>query len=559
VVLACVLAAFGVGIGVGLLSSHGSSHGNSSANGGHGSTSQTSAPKPIAPVIKAPVETDAYKNIVPAPVEATAATSEPFVLDASTTVAYPSGSSAAKDVADYVAALFRPATGFALQTTVGAVGKAGSSSSGIRLALTAPDARLGTEGYQLQVTNRQITISAPTSAGLFYGVQTLRQLLPTAIDGTVKRPYNAWPVPAGQVLDAARFGYRGAGLDVTRHFFTVAQVERYIDEISRYKIDYLHLHLSDDQGWRIAIDGWPKLTTVGAATQVGGGTGGFYTQDEYRRLVAYAQSRYVTLIPEIDVPGHVTAALASYPQLGCSGKPTQVFTGIDVGFSSLCATKPNTTTFLHDVFTQLAALTPGPYVAIGGDEAKATSTADYARVVTEAAADVRAAGKVPWGWQEITATPVGTPSVAGYWDIGPVQASVQRAAAAGTRLVLMPANHAYLDQKYSGATTLGLDWAGFVDVQDAYDWDPATYVPGVASTSVLGVEGDLWTETITSPADIDYMVFPRLPAIAELGWSAPATHDWAAFRLRLAAQAPRWKAAGIGFYASPEVPWPQGQ
>ncbi|HEU5334052.1 MAG TPA: beta-N-acetylhexosaminidase [Actinocrinis sp.] len=535
--LACVVAAFGVGIGIGVLSSHGS--------GGAGSGA-------VVPVVKAPAEADAYKNIVPAPVEATAATGAPFVLDASTTVAYTPGSSGAKDVADYVATLFRPATGFALHTTVS------PGSSGIRLALTAPDTRLGAEGYELQVTDRQVTISAPTSAGLFYGVQTLRQLLPTAIDGTVKQPYTAWPVPEGHVLDAARFGYRGAGLDVTRHFFTVAQVERYIDEISRYKVDYLHLHLSDDQGWRIAIDGWPKLTTVGAATEVGGGAGGFYTQDEYRQLVAYAQSRYVTVIPEIDVPGHVTAVLASYPQLGCTGKPTQVFTGIDVGFSSLCATKPDTATFLHAVFTQLAALTPGPYVAIGGDEAKATSAADYARVVTEAASDVRAAGKIPWGWQEITATPVGTPSVAAYWDTGPVPASVTRAAAAGTHLVLMPANHAYLDQKYSGATALGLDWAGFVDVKDAYDWDPASYLPGVATSSVLGVEGDLWTETITSPADIDYMVFPRLPAIAELGWSAPATHDWAAFQLRLAAQAPRWKAAGIGFYASPEVPWPHG-
>lgn len=530
--LTCAVAALGVGIGIGVLSAKGSP-----------------APKPQA---EAAAETGAYKDIVPAPVEATATTGAPFVLNASTAVAYPSGSSAAKKVAEYVAALFHPATGFTLPTT------AGAGSSGIRLTLTGPDARLGTEGYELQVTDRQVTISAPTSAGLFHGVQTLRQLLPAAIDGTVRQPYDAWPVPAGRVLDAARYAYRGAGLDVTRHFFTVAQVERYIDEISRYKIDYLHLHLSDDQGWRIAIDGWPALTTVGGATEVGGGAGGFYTQAEYRQLVAYAQSRYVTLIPEVDVPGHVTAALASYPQLGCSGKPTQVFTGIAVGFSSLCATKPDTATFLHDVFTQLAALTPGPYVAIGGDEAKATNPADYAKVVSEAAADVRAAGKIPWGWQETTAAPVGPPSVAAYWNIGAVPASVPSAAAAGTRLVLMPANHAYLDQKYTPATTLGLNWAGYVEVKDAYNWDPATYIPGVAPASVQGVEADLWTETVTSSADIDYMAFPRLPAIAELGWSPPSTHDWNAFRLRLAAQGLRWKAAGIGYYASPQIPWPGG-
>jgi hexosaminidase len=530
-----VVAAFGIGIGIGAMSSH-----------------DSSPPAPPKPEVKAPAAAGAYKNIVPAPVQSTAAAGAPFLLDASTTVAYPAGSSEAKDVATYLATLFQPATGYALHTSTS------SGTSGIRLTLISPDARIGNEGYELQVTDRQVTISAATPTGLFHGVQTLRQLLPTAIDATARQPYDAWPVPQGQVLDAARFAYRGAGLDVTRHFFTVAQVERYIDEIARYKIDYLHLHLSDDQGWRIAIDGWPKLTSVGATTEVGGGTGGFYTQAQYRQLVAYAQSRYVTVVPEIDVPGHVTAALASYPQLGCSGKPTQVFTGIDVGFSSLCATKPDTATFLSAVFSQLAALTPGPYVAIGGDEAKATSPADYARIVTEAAADVRAAGKIPWGWQETTEVPVASPAVAAYWDTGPVPASVTRAAAAGTQLVLMPANHAYLDQKYSGATTLGLDWAGFVDVKDSYDWDPATYLPGVAPASVLGVEADLFTETITSSADIDYMVFPRLPAIAELGWSTPATHDWTAFSQRLAAQGARWRAAGIGYYASPEVPWPHG-
>jgi hexosaminidase len=492
----------------------------------------------------------AYSDIVPEPVQTaadTGADAKPFLLTASTSITYTSG--AAEGVAGYLSTLFRPATGFVLPVAV-------TPSGGIHLALDAPRARVGDEGYDLQVTADQVTIAAATPAGLFHGVQTLRELLPTSIDSTVRQPYGAWPVPAGHALDSPRFAYRGAGLDVARHFFTVAQVERYIDEIARYKVDYLHLHLSDDQGWRIAIDGWPNLTAVGGATEVGGGAGGFYTQAQYRQLVAYAQSRFVTVIPEIDVPGHVTAALASYPQLSCTGKPTSVFTGISGGFSSLCAAKPDTYTLMHDTFTQLAAITPGPYIAIGGDEAAATKPADYARIVGQAAADVRAAGKIPWGWQETTAVPVAPPSVAGYWNIGPTPASVTSAANAGTNLVMMPANHAYLDQKYTAATTLGLKWAGFVEVQNAYDWDPATYLTGVSPSSVLGVEADLWTETIASSADIDYMAFPRLPAIAEVGWSAPTAHDWAAFQKRLAAQGPRWTAAGIDFYASPQIPWP---
>jgi hexosaminidase len=308
----------------------------------------------------------------------------------------------------------------------------------------------------------------------------------------------------------------------------------------------------------LAIDGWPNLTAVGASTEVGGGAGGYYTQADYRRLVAYAQSRFVTIIPEIDVPGHVTAALAAYPRLSCDGRARTPATDIAVGYSSLCAKKPLTDTFLDDVIRQLAALTPGPYIGIGGDEAHVTSAADYTAIVDHAAADVRSDGKVPWGWEETVTATMGSPSVAAYWKAGFPIASLERAANAGTKLVLVPANHAYLDQKYDAGTALGLHWAGYVEVQDAYNWDPGTYLAGVNSSAVLGVEADLWTETVATDSDIDYMAFPRLPAIAELGWSPEATHDWAAFRLRLAAQGPRWNALGMSYYKSPQIPWPAG-
>lgn len=518
-----------------------------------------------------------YANVLPAPVSAVAVGGQ-FVITPSTEIHISPGSAAARSVADYLASLLRPATGYAVPVTNARSSSSATTSGGIGLVLT-DDKQLGAEGYRLDVADNQVTIKADQPSGLFHGVQTLRQLLPPQVEkrsaqkaSSAGEPHGAepsWAVPSGHILDYPRFTYRAAGLDVARHFFSVADVQRYIDEISLYKVNYLHLHLTDDQGWRLAINGWPKLTTIGAATEVGGGPGGFYTQDDYRKLVAYAQSRYITIVPEIDIPGHVTAALASYPTLSCHGKPQQVFTGIDSGFSSLCASKPTTYTFIDDVFRQLAALTPGPYIGIGGDEAKATSPTDYAKIVSRAASVVRAQGKVPWGWQETVAASDGSPPaisnpaasdppVATYWNPGPPTPQLVQAANSGTRLVLDPASHTYLDQKYNADTTLGLKWAGYVDVQDTYNWDPATYLPGVNASSVLGVEADLWTETIAHNSDIDYMAFPRLPAVAELGWSSTAVHHWTAFQSRLAAQGPRWSLMGIGYYHSAQIPWPAG-
>jgi hexosaminidase len=492
-----------------------------------------------------------YAAILPAPVSATTSGGQ-YTVDSSTKIYAPSGSGDAKAIADYLAALLRPATGFALSVAVGPGG-----GDGIRLQLGGADPRVGDEGYQLDVSDKQMVVRADKAAGLFEGVQTLRQLLHPPVERRTRQNAD-WSVPGGHVLDYPRYPYRGAGLDVARHFFTVPQVERYIDEVSLYKVNYLHLHLTDDQGWRLAVDGWPGLTAVGAGSEVGGGPGGYYTQADYRALVAYARSRFVTIVPEIDLPGHVAAALASYPQLSCDGKPRPLFTGIDAGFSSLCPGKQSTYTFLDDVIGQLAALTPGPYVSIGGDEAKATSPGDYAALVGHAAAVARAHGKIPFGWQETTAVGLSSPATAEYWSPGLPTPGLKAAAAAGTGLVLAPANHAYLDQKYYPGTTLGLHWAGYVDVADAYGWDPAALLPDVNPTAVQGVEADLWTETVASASDIEYMAFPRLPAIAELGWSPPQTHDWPAFRSRLAAQGPRWHAMGLTYYPSPQIPWPNG-
>jgi hexosaminidase len=487
----------------------------------------------IVPVSTAP--STAYADILPAPVAARAG-GHSYTVNRETVIA---ADPRATGVGGYLAAVLRDATG----RRVPIVPTRDGRSNAVNLLLGSTG--LGAEGYRLDVSGHGVTVRAEQPAGLFYGVQTLRQLI--AAHGRI---------PGGHVTDRPRFGYRGAMLDVARHFFSVAQVERYIDQLAQYKINTFHLHLADDQGWRIQIKSWPRLATYGGSTAVDGDPGGYYTQDQFRAIVAYAKSRFITVIPEIDMPGHVNAALASYAELNCDGVAPPLYTGTDVGFSSLCVSKPITYTFLDDVIRELAALTPGAYLHVGGDEAQATKPADYVTFMNRVQQIVAAHGKRVQAWHQIVdATPLPT-TVAQYWDTTPDNPAVANAANHGTKLVLSPANLAYLDMKYTEATPLGQDWAGLIEVQDAYSWDPGSYLTGVPASAVLGLEAPLWTETIRTTADIEYMAFPRLPAYAELGWSPAATHDWAAFRLRLAAQAPRWEAAGINFYRSPQIPWP---
>jgi hexosaminidase len=366
-------------------------------------------------------------------------------------------------------------------------------------------------------------------------------------------------MPGVQVEDSPRFAWRGTMLDVARHFFTVQQVERYIDQAALYKINALHLHLSDDQGWRIAINGWPRLATYGGSTAVGGGKGGYYTQADYTAIVRYAAARYMTVVPEIDGPGHTNAALASYAELNCDGKAPPLYTGTDVGFSSWCIAKPVTYELLNDVLGQLAKLTPGPYVHIGGDEAHSTTAADYATFIEKVGPIVSKYGKKMVGWNEIGAAKIPPGSVAQYWNTAKGSENgtqtARDAVAQGVKVVMSPPNHTYLDMKYDESTPLGQDWAGLIEVRDSYEWDPATLVDGVTEKDVLGVEAPLWSETIVTNDDIDYMTYPRLPAIAEIGWSPQARRSWDDFRVRLAAQGPRWSAMSVHFYRSPQVPW----
>jgi hexosaminidase len=494
----------------------------------------------------------ALSSVLPAPVEVRPVAGQDFRLGPLTVIRTQPGSAAARAVGTQLARALRPATGYPLPVLPAAP----RALPTISLLLGADDARLGDEGYRLSADRAGVTIRANKPAGLFAGAQTLRQLLPREIDSpTVVR--RSWGVAGGTVADYPRFAYRGAMLDVARHFHTPDEIKAYVDEISRFKINHLHLHLADDQGWRIQIDSWPRLTTVGGGPGTGvDGTGpGYLTKADYRDLVRYAAARYVTIVPEIDMPGHVNAAQVAYPELTCDGVAPPPRTDTAVGYSSLCIGSETTYRFVEDVVRELAALTPGPYLHIGGDEAHATTDADYLTFQQRVLPLVGKYGKTAYGWHEIAKSPASANAVAQYWDTATTNPSVVAAAARGTKVVMSPANRAYLDMKYDRNTPLGLSWAGFIEVRTAYDWDPATRVTGLGESAILGVEAPLWSETLRDLDDIEFMAFPRLPAIAELGWSPASTHDWTSFATRLGAYGPRWTARGVDFYPSPQIVW----
>ncbi|MEU8886671.1 beta-N-acetylhexosaminidase [Streptomyces sp. NPDC048442] len=488
-------------------------------------------------------------QIVPAPASVSAGGAA-YTIDSGTRIRV--GRSAdAKKVGDALAKVLRPSTGYQLPVT------SRDGRDGIRLRFSS-DPSLGEEGYRLDSGRSGVTISARRAAGLFHGIQTLRQQLPAAVERPTKQT-GPWKVAGGTIKDVPRYGYRGAMVDVSRHFFTVDQLKRYVDQLALYKVNKLHLHLSDDQGWRIAIDSWPRLTTYGGSTQVGGGPGGYYTKAQYKDILKYAADRHMEVVPEIDAPGHTNAALASYAELNCNGVAPPLYTGTAVGFSSLCVDKDLTYKFLDDVIGEIARMTPGKVIHIGGDEAHATPHEDYVKFMTKAQAIVGKYGKTVMGWHQLATANPGKGSIMQYWGTDSAAADRKTVADAthknGAKVVISPADRTYLDMKYNKDTKLGLAWAGYVEAQRSYDWNPGTYIENAAPGSVIGVEAPIWSETLVTTKDIEYMAFPRLPGIAELGWSPASTHHWDRYKTRLAQQGPRLTAMGIDFYKSPQVPW----
>jgi hexosaminidase len=507
-------------------------------------------------------------RIIPAPVSLETVSGQTLSLGRDIHIAVAPAEPVAVHVADYLAFLLRRSTGYAIP--VSPQGRQeGDNHSSRPETVTHPKSivlelseaiELGREGYRLDIDESGIRMRARTPEGLFRSVQTVRQLLPAKVESVAVQP-GPWTVPYVHVVDYPRFGWRGAMLDVARHFMSVDDVKCYIELISMYKANVLHLHLSDDQGWRIYINGWPRLAEYGGSLEVGGTPGGYYTQEDYSEIVRWAAARFITIIPEIDTPGHTGAALASYAQLPCNGRAPPLYTGTAVGFSSLCVGKELTYEFLDDVFGEIAELSPGPYFHVGGDEAGHTPLSDYTAFIERVEEIVHAHNKRMVGWHEIARANVSPDSVAQYWSNAsgshPRADLARSAVGKGMKVVMSPADRTYLDMKYEPSDPLGLDWAGPVDVQASYGWDPATHIAGVGEDDVLGVEAPLWTETIPDIRALEFMAFPRFPGIAEIGWS-PRARSWGEYLLRLAAQGPRWRNLGVNFYPSPQVPWEEG-
>ena len=473
-------------------------------------------------------------SVIPLPRSIQMDASSRFALDTLTTIYFDeSADSAIAGVASYLRSMLSPTV--RLEARRIASGAAAPANS-IRLALDP--AKTDLEGYDIDVSATGAIITARTAAGLFYGVQTLRQLLPVSVEHPAAVGRRLW-LPTGHVQDAPRFEWRGMMLDVSRHFLPPAGVKRFIDLIALYKINRLHLHLADDQGWRIEIKSRPSLTAIGGSTQVGGGAGGFYTQDEYKEIVAYAQSRYITIVPEIDMPGHTNAALASIPELNCDRVSPPLYTGIRVGFSALCVDSAAIYPVLEDIVREISSLTPAPYFHIGGDEVTKLTHPQYLTFITRMESIVTANGKRMIGWGEIAPAQLTTSAIVQNWK----KDSSAVHAARGGKVILSPATKIYLDQQYDTTTILGLHWAAYSSVRNAYDWEPATFIPGVGESAILGIEAPLWSESLIKVEDFEYMAFPRVIAAAELGWTR--TRSWESFERRLSAQSTRLKALGV--------------
>ncbi|HEX7051934.1 MAG TPA: beta-N-acetylhexosaminidase [Longimicrobiales bacterium] len=470
-------------------------------------------------------------------------------------------------------------------------------------AASAADA----EGYRLSVTPAGVTLAAADPAGLFYGLQTLRQLLPAAIEtgdgvatlgaggesadpsargrgaratGVVtaapSSPPTRWSIPAVEIEDAPRFPYRGMHLDVGRHFFPVAFIKKYLDLMALYRFNTFHWHLTEDQGWRIEIEKYPRLTEVGACrkeTVVGKNTDpyigdgerycGFYTQDEIRDVVAYARDRFITIIPEIEMPGHSTAALAAYPELACSPGPFEVATTWGV-FEDIYCPSERTFAFLEDVLTEVIALFPGEYVHIGGDEAPkaAWEASDLAQRIIrrEGLADeaelqswfirrierfLHAHGRRLIGWDEILEG--GLPPDATVMSWRGMEGGIE-AARQGHDVVMTPTSHLYFDYYQGDPAEEPLAIGGYTPLDKVYAFEPVP--PGLTpaeAAHILGAQGNVWTEYMKTPEQVEYMVFPRLLALAEVVWSPREAREWDGFMRRLTAHLERLRCLGVNY------------
>jgi len=444
---------------------------------------------------------------------------------------------------------------------------AGADTRNAIVLLIASEGHAGhPESYSLEVTEASITISAPACVGLFYGLQTLRQLV-------AQDPRS---VPAVRIEDQPRFVYRGMHLDVGRHFFPTSFIKRYIDLISMYKMNVFHWHLTEDQGWRIEIEKYPRLTEVGAFRSetmleknlepyVGDGIphGGFYSRQEIREVVEHARRRYVTVVPEIEMPGHSTAALAAYPEFACTEGPFEVSTRWGVHHDIYCPTE-ETFAFLEDVLSEVIELFPGRYIHIGGDEApkkrwEESATAQQV-IRREGLADEHELqsyfikrierfllqhGKRIIGWDEILEGGLAPEATVMSWR--GVRGGIE-AARQGHDVIMTPLSHVYFDYYQGDREQEPLAIGGYTPLEKVYEFEPVREeLSSAEAAKVLGGQGNLWTEFIKTTDHVEYMVLPRMLALAETLWSASETRSWESFKSRLPPQLRRFDRLGLRY------------
>ena len=504
-------------------------------------------------------EKEANYQVIPLPQEVSLTQENPFKLNENVLIAYPENNALLQRNAEFLSEYIQQATNYAPKTKAIAAGE--QVKNAIVLGLDPSIANK--EGYVLTTTPEGININGQTENGVFYGIQTLRKSIPAeAKEATIL-------IPAGEIKDEPRFSYRGMHLDVGRHFFPKEFMKKYIDLLALHNMNTFHWHLTDDQGWRIEIKKYPKLTEIGSQrsrTVIGRNTqeydnapyGGFFTQEEAKEIVKYAQERYITVIPEVDLPGHMLAALAAYPEMGCTGGPYEVCPRWGIFEDVLCIGNDQTMQFLEDVMNEIIEIFPSKYVHIGGDEAPRTRWEKcpkcQARIKTEGlkadknhtAEDrlqsycmtrieefLNSKGRQIIGWDEILEGDVAPNATVMSWR--GMEGGI-KAAQLGHDVIMTPTSFCYFDYYQTADTKdepLGI--GGYVPIEKVYSLEP---VPAVLteeqSKHILGAQANLWTEYIHSSEHVEYMVLPRMAALAEVQWTQPEKKDFKDFTKRLA-------------------------
>ncbi len=514
-------------------------------------------------------------HVIPQPVSVETGEGN-FTLTAATQVFYPQDKPDWQAAAQAFITLAESGTGYKL--TAKPFQRALNPTAGQAIYFMPDESIRHPEGYRLEVRTGSVAIRASTAAGAFYAVQTLRQLFPPDFNSPAARRKGQWAAPCCTIDDAPRFGYRGMHLDVSRHFFSIDFVKRYIDLLAFHKINTFHWHLTDDQGWRVEIKKYPKLTTVADCrneTLVGHYSDrpvrfdgkpycGFYTQDEIKEVVEYARQRFVTIIPEIEMPGHALAALSAYPELGCTGGPYAAATQWGVFDDVFCAGNEKTFQFLDDVLAEVCALFPGQYVHVGGDECPKTRWAACPKCqkrmkdeglkdehelqsyfIHRAEAMLAKHGKKLIGWDEILEGGLAPTATVMSWrgTEGGIAAAREH-----HNVIMTPTSDVYFDYYQGDPATEPLAIGGFLPLEKVYAYEP---IPDVLSPEeaqyILGAQANLWTEYIATPEQAEYMAYPRLCALSEVVWSAKDRRDWKDFSGRLKVHFARLEAMKVNF------------